>query len=455
MFTAIPKIRWKDLAALLLVIAIAFVVRTSYLENSQTSSPIRADAGKYFFTAYNWTHFDVYSASQYKPAAVEPVQRTIVPPAYPAYLIPFVKTTKTVSEFVARVTFSQALLSLLSVALTFALARLVGLGTLLSFFSALFMALCPHLVALDGYILSESLFVFLFLASLLTLMAGWLRQRYWLVFIAGAFLGLTALTRTAALGLCPFMLLLFAVDPVRRTRATLSKALAFSGLALLGFSCLYGPFVGYKAYLTSQGISLQGQSVWAHFVRGADVGLDDFMLNKRAPKRSQEYERMVDEPSYGASAILTKFKEEPLEHVGWYLYGKLKYMWKWDSTYVGDIYQYPMIKKGFEESKFLGAVRAAMRIVHWPLYALTLASPLVLFVLYRKKRHLDHLAVWLPMLAFAYFALLLTLLMPLPRYALPLRPVSYVLAMWTVATLFSLFKKAPPVNAAAGQTPPL
>ncbi len=65
----------------------------------------------------------------------------------------------------------------------------------------------------------------------------------------------------------------------------------------------------------------------------------------------------------------------------------------------------------------------------WLRYCLTMGPPLALYIVWRKKRH-DHLVrVWVPMLVFACFSLLLVLLMPLPRYMLPLRPVSYVLGM--------------------------
>jgi hypothetical protein len=166
------------LAALMVLVAVALSVRVTYLENSETHNPLRADAREYFSTAYNWTAYGVYSADRYKPAAMQPAQRAIRPPAYPAYLIPFLKSATSIGEFVSDVRFSQALLSTLSVVLTFVLARVIGLNVLLSFFSALFMALCPHLVALDGYVLSESLFVFLLLSSLLVLHKGWVQQKY-------------------------------------------------------------------------------------------------------------------------------------------------------------------------------------------------------------------------------------------------------------------------------------
>jgi hypothetical protein len=119
-------------------------------------------------------------------------------------------------------------------------------------------------------------------------------------------------------------------------------------------------------------------------------------------------------------------------------------MWRWNNMYhggpggIGDVYHYPMVRRGFHENPILSGIHTFMKGVHWPLYALTLLSPV--FVFLRHRRREDVILVLPALMVFLYFAAVLTVLAPMPRYAIPVRPFSYALAMFSLSEIVLLFR---------------
>ena len=175
------------------------------------------------------------------------------------------------------------------------------------------------------------------------------------------------------------------------------------------------------------------------FIGGTDINLKNFIRAKVDPKLKAEQEQMYQDKTYALNLLKQRFLLNPFSYIKWYLGGKVLYMWKWDNIYIGDVYQYPMIKKGFHINPSLHIIHTVMHRLHWPLYLLTLLSPIFLFLSWHRGKLKDGKAVLLvPFLVFIYFAGLLTLLTPLPRYAIPVRPFAYILGIYGVSqTLFT------------------
>jgi hypothetical protein len=77
-----------------------------------------------------------------------------------------------------------------------------------------------------------------------------------------------------------------------------------------------------------------------------------------------------------------------------------------------------------------------MRAIHWPIFALAVAISLwIVRKVWRRAATPNDRRAWVLVVTCAYFALVLTLLEPLPRYAVPLRPVVYVLAVLALCRL--------------------
>jgi hypothetical protein len=98
-----------------------------------------------------------------------------------------------------------------------------------------------------------------------------------------------------------------------------------------------------------------------------------------------------------------------------------------------------MKRKGFEENRLLKIVHSSMRALHWPLFALTLLAPVLWVHQWRSGRlRAEQMALVIPMLAFAYFIGTLLLVSWLPRYSIPVRPLSYVLAAASLSQLTTM-----------------
>jgi ABC-type transport system involved in multi-copper enzyme maturation permease subunit len=117
-------------------------------------------------------------------------------------------------------------------------------------------------------------------------------------------------------------------------------------------------------------------------------------------------------------------------------------MWHFDNAYIGDVYIYPMLSSGFEENNGLKAVHALMRFLHWPLYVLSWIAVAMLVKIFwasGKATNTTSASFWPIALSFAVFLAALSIIAWLPRYTIPMRPVSYVLASFA---LYSLVQKS-------------
>jgi hypothetical protein len=169
------------------------------------------------------------------------------------------------------------------------------------------------------------------------------------------------------------------------------------------------------------------------FISGSDI---DLAVESKPLTPDPEFERMKSDPVYGAAALRQRIRAEPWSYLRWYLGGKAAFMWRWDNLYHGDVYQYPMTRRGFAEHPLLRALRAPMRWIHAPLHVLALLIAPLLVALRRKETNADAVLLGLPLLAVClYHALLLTILIPVPRYSIPLRPYVYILAAMALVQL--------------------
>ncbi len=151
------------------------------------------------------------------------------PPVYPAFLAlgrVFAGDSIRAAQLSGVVTGSA------TVALTGLVGRRIA-GAGVGLLAAALAALSPLLVAADGSLMSETLFVPLALATLLCALAAARAQRVWLWIAAGAFAGLAALTRAEGLLLVPFVVLPVAWRALRDSVPRVLLATAVAGATLV------------------------------------------------------------------------------------------------------------------------------------------------------------------------------------------------------------------------------
>lgn len=425
-----------DFMAITLIFIISLSIRISYQHNSIINSPIRDDAARYFFVAYNLFNYRVYSPDK-PPAPNIPPEENLskhTPPGYPFFLYPFIASSARVGEFLKRVTTAQAVIGSLTAAITYILARLCFTAPW-ALIPGLLTALNPHLIACDHYLITEPLFTFTVALAILMLIISWQKNKPLLSMCSGIFFGYAVLIRSISLPLCLFMGIIYLFNPKKWSLAPKKTISVHIICLLIGWAAIYTPYPIYKKMKaapspSNKNLVVAGYNLSGTIIGGADINLEQWVKSR-------------NDKSYKFSVLKLKkrFRSDPMAFIKWYLGGKILFMWHWDNMYNGDVYQYYMFQKGFDTVPSLHTIHAVMYALHWPLYVLTLVSPLILLLLkFRKKMNPKSIILLPHILIFAYFAALLTILFPLPRYAIPLRPFSYILSTASLAWIVMFIK---------------
>jgi len=137
------------------------------------------------------------------------------------------------------------------------------------------------------------------------------------------------------------------------------------------------------------------------------------------------------------------FSDIPMKYIMWNLWDKFFLMYSWDNAYNGDVYIYPMGRKGFQEGNFLFSLHKLMRILHTPILLISVLGVVLLSVRWVKGTLPTRQRVMIfPALMFVYFTSVLYFLSWLPRYTIPVRPFIYILAVAAVAWLLPILRDA-------------
>jgi hypothetical protein len=133
--------------------------------------------------------------------------------------------------------------------------------------------------------------------------------------------------------------------------------------------------------------------------------------------------------------VAGRFRAEPLRYLRWYLVGKPYYFLGWDHVQGWDVLVYPVRHSPFYENALFVHIRAAHRLVHWPLMLLGLAGGLLAWrrTPSGSERPGEQVAVRCVSIVVAYGLLVHVIVAPFPRYAIPFWPLIYALAVYTLA----------------------
>jgi 4-amino-4-deoxy-L-arabinose transferase-like glycosyltransferase len=132
--------------------------------------------------------------------------------------------------------------------------------------------------------------------------------------------------------------------------------------------------------------------------------------------------------------LLGRASREPIKYVKWYLLGKPAMFWSWNIIAgQGDIYVYPVTRSYYQYNSLASLTRAVMRFLHPIVVAICFLG--FISILLRPRTESDRSYYIFGITIFSvmiYFTVIHSVLLPLPRYSIPLRPVLYL------GTLFSL-----------------
>lgn len=427
---------------------LAFALRWYYVSTTFVYAPLSGDASQYFIYAWNLAHHSVFSLSA-------PGAHTIVPdnyrdPGYPLFLAVWMKLLGHTQASYYAVLSSQALLGALTVGFCTELCR-HWLSTRWAAAAGLLMAIWPHSIAINGFLLTETLSGFWCSLGMLLWAQACNDKRYGFALASGLFFGFAALTNAV---LQPFGILLAALTawrtpPLRKICLILALATAALPTA---WAIRNAHLPSVDIHSSSRGRAMQNlvQGSWPAYHpawRLSKIGDETAKANAKMilDAINREYELLLTAPLAGTGAIGQRLGQHPFAYLGWYLIEKPYELWGWDIEIgQGDIYPYPVANSPFQTDRVWILLAAICDTVNPLLLLLALACPFLAWctptstVSQRISVECRPLMSVIGLVIFV--TLVYTTLQAEPRYSIPFRSFEIVLAFTSVASLAARWK---------------
>lgn len=441
--------RWYGWLVLLSIFLLAFGLRWYYIGHAVVLNPVRGDATQYYAYALNLANHGVFSKDLPGAAIIHPDNYR--DPGYPLFLAIWMKMLGTGDAWYAAVLLCQAFLGALTVTLATQLGR-HWLPLRWTVIAGVAMALWPHSITINGYLLSETLFGFLVVLGILATASALQRQNPWRAVAAGLTLGAAALTNAILL---PFGILLAAVLGWRKLASrNLCIALAAGAITLPGAwavrnALVVTPVAGSSSMDRAlqnfaQGSRPDFQSAWRESVLGTGAEKAEAKIKSQAV--DEDYRLMRTAPRQAANSILRRFSEHPLIYARWYLVDKPTLLWGWSIEIgQGDIFVFPTRNAPFQVQPAWIALVAICHALNTTLMLLALASLLLLRSRGRRTVPPNLPASRAVLVAVVCLAVFVTLiysaLQAEPRYSIPFRPFEILLALTTLCGIAMWWQK--------------
>jgi hypothetical protein len=366
--------------ALTLIVGFGSMLRFQAFSESVLDEYPRADAARFLVYAYNLKNFGIYSRSDYT-------------------LIPADTDIVTAREMLR----PDGLVVLSSLTILLAYIAFAPIGRLLGVGVAALTALSPHLVNMNLFLLSETLFCFL-LVGFVWLLGLVRKDTNWPLFVlVGLVFAMASLTRP---WIQAYVFVLIPLLIFSRLRIPLGKAL----LIFVGAAILFAP------WMIRNNVLLGTSEDAPHYVFSFHHGMYPDMMYEDQPETfgyAYRYDPMSPELGKSVGTTLAELwrrtSEQPGKYLRWYLFGKSRTVLSWqmiaaaDATFIYPVRNNPYFSK---PSFYLSSYYMEQMRLH-PLSkdGLVFARAMSLLVLYFLAAH--------------------SVVAPYPRYSIPMRPVLY------------------------------
>ncbi|MBI3545043.1 MAG: glycosyltransferase family 39 protein [Gammaproteobacteria bacterium] len=394
-------------------------------------SPIRADAHQYVLYGYNLKNFGVFSQTDtLADPSLPPVPDAKRTPAYPLFLVPFLRKPIT-DQNIAAIVLTQAIISTFTVLIVFLLCR-IFLSVPFALGAAALTALSPHLVTMNIYVLSETLFCFLLVMAIYITIVALKRANSALLFFGGATLAAAALTHPmVTYFIIPLIIYLFTI------RNWKNKYRHIAMLAL-GFGLIFGPWVARN--LVTLGSASDNSLMRIVLRTGAYTDLmykgdrNSFPFPYHA---DPDFQKTTQGLPAVLSAIARSFREAPMTQLRWYLVGKPLLLYSWnmfEGQHIderGDVFVYSVISTPYNYLPHFRATHAFMYVIHWVLVILMAIAVVIVWLPIRRTGFSQKTVLGLRIISLllAYHLAIMIAGVPVSRYSIPLRPFMYIMAM--------------------------
>lgn len=417
---------------LLAILLVAFDLRMQSVVYSVVDTPVRADAREYVLYAHNLKNYGTYSRSDTfaTDGTANPVPDAKRAPLYPLFIALFLDKQPTTDNVVI-ITRVQAVISTFTVLLVFWIARRI-LPAPWALAAAALTAISPHLVTMNIYLLSETLFCFFVVLAILLIIRSAEKSGIVTPMLAGLALGASALAHP--------MLLYFIVPLVFFLLYSWSWNSGWKKTAaiVLGFSLLCGPWLARN--IATLGVPGDNTLMLAALRTGVYV---DMMYRNDPQSYAYPYrfDPKFEDTSRDLSSVIAEvgneFRKAPVALLRWYILGKPLTLWSWSNIEgPGDVFVYPVLSTPYRYLPQFKATHALMQSVHWMLVALMTAGICIAWLPQRWSGFSKDVVFVARVVSILllYHAAIMMIGFPLPRYAIPMRPFLHMMALLPVAT---------------------
>jgi hypothetical protein len=429
-----PRVRLYSLLLLGALISISFFVRMEMLSATVVRASIIADAREYFAYAYNLRHHQVYSSDiqGLPPHSQQPEPDALRSPGYPIFLSFFmgeVPNQRTLFWIFS----VQVLISTFTVWISYSIyKRFLQRGW--AEFAAILTAVSPHLVAMNIYLLSETLFCFVLCGAAWTFTRFVQRPSSAWSLILGAILGLANLTRPSLL-FFPLLLSSFILWQFKsRQRAK------WAMMVVIGFTIVMAPWHIRNLVMLDRWSDDRLQISFLHH------GMyPDFMYNSQEESYGFPYRfdprsaEITQNTMMVLNEIADRFLSKPAEHAFWYLVKKPMAFWSWDIVQgQGDVFVYAVSKTPYWDQPIFEMQHGLMRCLHAFLVLSGLFGCVLVWFTAAVQRlnPLGTATARFISLVLIYYTALHMLGFPEPRYSIPLRPFLYGMSLFAVRMMW-------------------
>ena len=310
----------REVFICLFIFVSALVMRGSYLATFDQENPIKADAQKYISIAYNLYENGIYSDE----IKAEPEVRTRITPGYPLFLSSLFYLNNDLYSVYILTLLIQAILGSLTACLTYTLARMLVLGKKSSLFCSMLVVIYPHQIITSGFVLTETLFCFLLMASINLAVYSFKNNNNIILYVLGGLImGGAILTRPVALFI-PFIIL-FSFFIVDKNIKKSIKQLTFVIIPML----LLLPWIIFSNIHDNEDQTSNFKSVFALGIYPDFIHLNANL--KGFPHREDPlFKDMQSSIITTLDTLYRRAKKDPAKYLYWYTIGKVKTLWQWN-----------------------------------------------------------------------------------------------------------------------------
>jgi hypothetical protein len=421
---------WFLLAVIVLAGTYLRVVATF---NTNIDQPIWADARDYWVYAVNLSESGVFSRKiQQVNEAEEPTPDAVRAPGYP-FMMATVMRLLPQQHWYGGVLWLQIVLGVGVIVLTFVLFRSL-LPPLWALIPTGLTAVSPHLIMLGAYLLSETLFAFSLLVMFLFIRRHIEQPGMGTAFFSGTLVGLITLIRAGLQYFSVPLALLYMANAPRAKRARVGTVFMLGFVIIVGAWGVRNLAVIDKWSDSTLQINFLHHGMYPGFMYRSDPATlgRPYRFDPTSGQINRTTGTILNE-------IWRRLRDEPARHVTWYLLVKPLSFWSWGFVQGSEsIFIYPVRYSPYHDQSVFVISRGFMRALHWPLVVLMLlGSVLVWLPGVRQLATVQQVFLARAIsLMLVYYTAIHVVGMPFPRYAVPLKPFLYGMAVVACSWLY-------------------